>query len=82
MLFRSRSVSSALEQVEKTDLPVLYIAGDGDTFVPTNMTKELYEHTKHASLKVFPDANHGESIVMHRDKYIEAMTDFLQEYLP
>ena len=74
--------ASALEQVEKTDLPVLYIAGDGDTFVPTDMTKELYEHTKHASLKVFPDANHGESIVMHRDKYIEAMTDFLQEYLP
>lgn len=74
--------ASALEQVEKTELPVLYIAGDGDTFVPTNMTEELYEHTKHASLKVFPDANHGESIVMHRDKYIEAMTDFLQEYLP
>src|SRR5699024_6945869 len=65
--------ASALEQVEKADLPVLYVAGDGDTFVPTNMTEELYEHTKHASLKVFPDANHGESIVMHRDKYIEAM---------
>src|SRR5699024_5555889 len=40
---------SNLEQVEKTDLLVLYIAGDVDTFVPTNTSKELYEHTKHAS---------------------------------
>src|SRR5699024_12288349 len=72
--------ASALEQVEKTDLPVLYIAGDGDTFVPTNMTEELYEHTKHARLKVFPDANHGETNVKSRDKYIETIKNGIQEY--
>lgn len=74
--------ASALDQVKKTDLPVLYIAGDGDTFVPTDMTEELYDNTKHADLKVFPDANHGESIVMHREAYIKTLRTFLEENMP
>ena len=72
--------ASALEQVKKTDLPILYIAGAADTFVPTEMTKELYHQTKNAELKIFPDANHGESVVMHHDAYYKTMTKFLGEH--
>ena len=34
--------ASALNAVEKTDVPILYIHGEGDTFVPTEMAEELY----------------------------------------
>ena len=73
--------ASALKQAEKTELPVLYIAGEADTFVPTEMTEELYQHTKKAEIKTFPDANHGESIVLHHDEYIQTITDFKSVYV-
>lgn len=73
--------ASALNQVEKTDLPVLYMAGEEDTFVPRNMTKELYHHTKNAELHLFSGANHGESIVLHREKYLQLLTDFVDQYI-
>ena len=35
--------ASALEQVKKCTLPMLFIHGDADTFVPTWMVYPLYE---------------------------------------
>ena len=37
--------ASALKEVEKTNVPILYIHGKGDTFVPTEMTEDLYRNT-------------------------------------
>ena len=34
--------ASALEQVKKTKLPILFIHGDSDTYNPTEMVYELY----------------------------------------
>src|SRR5699024_1874718 len=38
--------ASALDQVQKTNIPILYMHGEADTFVPTKLTKDLYEQTK------------------------------------
>lgn len=45
--------ASALKQVKKAEVPILYIHGNSDDFVPTRMTKELYKHTNsEAQIKV------------------------------
>lgn len=73
--------ASALEAAEKTDVPILYMAGEADTFVPFKMTKELYQQTENAELETFSGANHGESIVMHREDYLDRLTNYLDKYI-
>lgn len=74
--------ASALEQVRKTDIPILYIHGKEDTFVPTEMTKELQANTNSDSeMVLFDDANHGESFVKNKEKYISKLVAFLNEHM-
>lgn len=70
--------ASALKQVQKATVPILFIHGAEDTFVPYTMSELLVEATGSASeLVVFPDANHGESIVLHQDAYYDVVNEFL-----
>ncbi|MFS0671842.1 alpha/beta hydrolase [Ornithinibacillus sp. 179-J 7C1 HS] len=72
--------ASALEQVKKAEVPILYITGNADTFVPTEMTQELYQNTKSkAELVTFDNANHGESFVSDEEKYKKVVKEFLEE---
>ena len=78
----SLTEASALEQIKKTDVPILYISGESDTFVPTEMTKELYENTKSESeIVTYSGANHGESIVLYREDYLKKITTFIEKYM-
>ena len=77
--FRS---ASALKKVEKTNVPILYIHGEADTFVPTKMAEELYEHTSsEAELLLIPGANHGEAFALAEDKYKKSVNQFLDRYI-
>ncbi|WP_342539437.1 alpha/beta hydrolase [Sporosarcina sp. FSL K6-1540] len=74
--------ASALKEVEKTSVPILYIHGESDTFVPTELTKDLYRHTSSdAELYLVPNANHGESIALDEDKYNMKINQFLNRYI-
>ena len=74
--------ASALEQVKKTDIPVLYFHGDTDTFVPTELAQELYENTpSETELITFDEAGHGEGFVVAREKYIHHLNVFLKKYI-
>lgn len=76
----SLSEASAVKQVQKTKVPILYIHGEGDTFVPTSMAEQLYEQTKgEKEIVIFPEANHGEAVVLYRDEFFEAVTSFVQK---
>ncbi len=78
----SLTEASALDQVKKAEAPILYIHGNGDTFVPTAMSKELYENTKsEAELVTYDGANHGESFVSHREDYEAKLEEFLKKYM-
>ncbi|WP_449355799.1 alpha/beta hydrolase [Virgibacillus natechei] len=78
----SLTEASALDQVQKTDIPILYIHGNADTFVPTAMATELYENTSsEADLITFDDASHGEAFVTQKDRYVEEMEAFLEKYM-
>jgi fermentation-respiration switch protein FrsA (DUF1100 family) len=74
--------ASALKEVEKTNVPILYIHGKGDTFVPTEMTMDLYRHTSSdAELFLVPNANHGESFALAEDEYKMRTNHFLNRYI-
>ncbi|TFJ92027.1 alpha/beta hydrolase [Lentibacillus salicampi] len=73
--------ASALDQVKQAEVPILYIHGNADTFVPTSMSKTLYENTKSdAELMIVDGANHGEPYVIAEDKYIDKVNAFLGKY--
>ncbi|AOV08703.1 alpha/beta hydrolase [Sporosarcina ureilytica] len=78
----SFKTASARKEVEKTNVPILYIHGESDTFVPTEMTQDLYRHTaSEAELLLIPNANHGESFALAEEAYKLSVNQFLGRYL-
>ena len=74
--------ADAIKEVEKTKVPILYIHGESDTFVPTEMTMDLYRHTaSEKELLLIPNANHGESFALAEDEYKMKVNHFLDRYL-
>lgn len=74
--------ASTLKEVEKIDVPVLYIHGKEDTFVPVRMAEELYARTSSdAELLLVDEANHGESYALETDAYIKKIQAFLGNYV-
>lgn len=72
--------ASALEQVKKASVPILYIHGEGDTFVPTRMAQELYDVTRtEKELVTFPKANHGEAVVLYEEQFFETVRSFVEK---
>ncbi|WP_313236706.1 alpha/beta hydrolase [Sporosarcina ureae] len=73
--------ADALSAVQRATVPILYIHGNADTFVPTEMTKELYEKTKSdTELFLVDDANHGEAFVMDQEAYKRKVDEFLEKH--
>lgn len=75
--------ASALKQVAKNNLPMLFIHGSADDFVPTEMVYSLYEATKGPKeLIIFEGSGHAKSLEEHPKEYREAVVTFLDEYFP
>ncbi|UOE92050.1 alpha/beta hydrolase [Alkalihalobacillus sp. LMS39] len=78
----SFSEASALEQVKKTSVPILFIHGEEDTFVPTDMVYELYEQTNsEKDILLVPYATHGEAYIVDMDQYEQKVSEFLSLYI-
>ena len=74
--------ASALSEVEKTDVPILYVHGNADTFVPVAMAEDLYQNTSSDSeLYLVDGANHGESFAMDKTEYKNRVQHFLNNHL-
>ncbi|GGJ88200.1 alpha/beta hydrolase [Lentibacillus kapialis] len=73
--------ASALDQVKKAEIPILYIRGNADTFVPARMSQTLYENTKsEAEMMTVDDAGHGEPYIVAKEKYITQVNAFLDKH--
>ncbi|GAB3798708.1 alpha/beta hydrolase [Virgibacillus kimchii] len=78
----SLTEASAMNQVKNAEVPILYIHGNEDTFVPTFMAEELYENTKsETEIHLFDNAGHGEAFVTQEDKYTEILNAFIEKYM-
>lgn len=78
VFFRDVRPCAAVEQ--SGDLPMLFVHGEADDFVPTRMVYECYAG-KTTGLKrrfTVPDAGHAECILKDPEGYREAVKEFLQ----
>ena len=78
----SFSGASALEQVKKARVPVLFIHGEKDDFVPTEMVYPLYEAcASEKQLLVVEGAGHGSSSMVDPELYFGTVFDFVGRYV-
>lgn len=73
---------NAKREVEKATVPILFIHGEADTFVPCSMCDEIYEHCASPKSKlIVAGAAHAESYYKDRESYEAALTKFIGEVM-
>lgn len=69
---------NAKREVAKAKIPILFIHGDSDTFVPCSMVYELHEAcASEKKLVVIEGAGHVESCYKEPEKYTNAIKSFI-----
>lgn len=69
-------------QLQKAKLPILFIHGGDDDYVPTYMGKALYENYQNEKeLLIIDGAGHGQSSDVNPEKYYQTIFDFLKKYM-
>lgn len=75
--------ASALRQVEKCSLPMFFIHGDADTYVPTWMVYPLYNAKPMPKERwIVPGAKHAVSYKENKDEYTARVKAFIEKYIP
>ena len=71
---------SAVEAVKNATVPVIFFHGDGDDYVPCEMSRINYEAcTSKKKLVIIPRAGHGLSYPVAPDTYLNALREFFGE---
>lgn len=69
-------------EVEKAEVPILFIHGGNDTFVPWQMCDDIYEHCASPKSKLIVEgAAHAESYYKDMESYEAALTKFIGEVM-
>lgn len=72
---------SATDALAKTHIPVLFIHGADDNFVPVTMTYENYKSCASPKrLLIVPGANHGMSYHVNREGYERAVLELWRDF--
>lgn len=72
--------ASAVEQVKKSQVPILFIHGSEDNFVHTDMVYEVYEAcSSPKDILVVEGAGHGDSYRMDPDAYFDKVFSFIEK---
>ncbi len=70
------------ESVKNSKVPMLFVHGDADDFVPTRMGEELYELCgNEKELLIVPGAEHAQSISTDEALYHKTLDAFIDKYL-
>lgn len=73
---------SALEQIKKCSLPILFIHGEDDTFVPYEMVRELYgAYTGEKDILIVKGAGHGMAYSIAAESYESKIKAFVEHYV-
>lgn len=71
---------SAVEAVKNATVPAIFFHGDGDDYVPCEMSRINYEAcTSKKKLVIIPRAGHGLSYPVAPDTYLNALREFFGE---
>lgn len=73
---------NTLRQVQSAQAPILFIHGDADTFVPTEMVYPLYEQcASEKELWIVPAAAHAKSVLIDYEGYAHKVIHFIQRFM-
>lgn len=73
--------ASSVNQLSKNERPVLFIHGEEDVFVPTEMVYDNYEATKGPKdLYIVKGAGHAKTFKKDKEAYERIIADFLKKY--
>jgi len=74
------SEHSALEGVKNCSLPVIFFHSEGDDFVPSFMSRELYENCASPKrLEIIEGEGHGLAYILDGQRYLAAISRFFTE---
>lgn len=75
--------ANPLEAVKNVKIPMIFIHGGKDDFVPTHMVNELYNacSSKHKELLIVDGAAHAESYPTDSDSYEKLINGFADKYV-
>lgn len=74
--------ASAVEQLKKAKVPILFIHGEKDTFVPTSMVHRVYEAAAgEKELLLVKNATHAASSLVDPDLYFSTLFRFLEKHM-
>ena len=74
--------ADTVAQVKNNNVPMLFIHGEKDTFVPTEMVYDVYEaNPTPKELYIAPNADHAESYEQNKEDYKKKVQDFVSEYI-
>ena len=73
--------TSPMEAVSKTELPIIFVHGDADDFVPCYMSEKLCEAcgAEYKKFVTFEGAGHGLAFPVNEEKYLNALREFEAE---
>ena len=70
---------SPIESVKHSKVPIFFIHGDKDSFVPVEMSKRCYEAcTSEKKLVIIKDAEHGISYLQDPETYVNELNSFFK----
>jgi len=73
--------TSPMAEAEKSNLPILFIHGDADDFVPCQMSEMNFNACKaEKGLEIFPGAGHGMSYLLDPERYVNVLKEFEKHY--
>lgn len=74
--------ADAIKQLEKNQLPMLFIHGDADTFVPYEMLDKVYQATNGPKEKyIVSGAEHAKAYSIDPENYQKTVSSFLEKYV-
>lgn len=82
-LCRGYSVNKVrpIDSVSRIEVPMLFVHGGDDHFVPTAMVHELYAQKKDKKeIHIFEGCVHAKSCLGKPDQYRQVLSDFLRKY--
>lgn len=74
--------ASAIKQVEKNRVPMLFIHGEDDDYVPYEMVRRLFDACN-APKEIYTvsGANHADAFYKNPSLYIDTVSSFLKQYI-
>lgn len=70
-----------IKNVKDSTIPIIFIHTEKDDFVPSNMSKLLFDSKEegYKELHIFPNGNHADAQYIHKNEYYQVIKDFLHK---